>query len=363
MALQFLMDHHVARAITLGLRLRGVNVLTAYEDGSHEISDPELLDRATDLGRVLFSQDDDLLMGRPYNKPEQQQPYDRAVLALQGLAVGDALGGFFEFAGGNARQRIAERWTPTSPWRWTDDTQMAGAVVATLRRCMSIDQDVLAKELVARYERGRGYGLATRAMLTRMCKGADWRVEAASLFGGAGSFGNGAASRVPPVGAYFADDLGVALEQAARAAAVTHAHPEARAGAMAVSGAAVLVWQQRDAPPGRAALLDEVAALLPQSQVRDGVRRACELPESTAGEDAAAELGSGMLVSCQDTVPFALWCAADPRLTFAEAIWLTLSGLGDGDTTAAIVGGIVALRCGIDGIPLEWQQNCEPPPL
>ena len=61
MALKLYMDHHVARAITLGLRLRGIDVLTAYEDGTHEIRDPELLDRATELDRVLFSQDDDLL--------------------------------------------------------------------------------------------------------------------------------------------------------------------------------------------------------------------------------------------------------------------------------------------------------------
>ena len=31
MSLAFYMDHHVPRAITVGLRLRGVDVLTAYE--------------------------------------------------------------------------------------------------------------------------------------------------------------------------------------------------------------------------------------------------------------------------------------------------------------------------------------------
>ena len=55
------MDHHVPRAITTGLRLRGVDVLTAYEDGASELPDPALLDRASELGRVLFTQDDDLL--------------------------------------------------------------------------------------------------------------------------------------------------------------------------------------------------------------------------------------------------------------------------------------------------------------
>ena len=61
MALTFYMDHHVPRAITVGLRLRGIDVLTAYEDDRSELDDPQLLDRATELKRVLFTQDDDLL--------------------------------------------------------------------------------------------------------------------------------------------------------------------------------------------------------------------------------------------------------------------------------------------------------------
>jgi uncharacterized protein with PIN domain len=61
MPLKLYMDHHVPRAITMGLRLRQVDVVTAYEDQAHEIADADLLDRATNLGRVLFTQDDDLL--------------------------------------------------------------------------------------------------------------------------------------------------------------------------------------------------------------------------------------------------------------------------------------------------------------
>ena len=55
------MDQHIPRAIAEGLRLRGVDVMTAYEDGADKMEDAELLDRATKLGRVLFTQDDDLL--------------------------------------------------------------------------------------------------------------------------------------------------------------------------------------------------------------------------------------------------------------------------------------------------------------
>ena len=62
MAITLYMYHHVPRAITEGLRLREVDVITAWEDGTSEFDDPALLERATELGRALFSQDDDLLV-------------------------------------------------------------------------------------------------------------------------------------------------------------------------------------------------------------------------------------------------------------------------------------------------------------
>ena len=61
MSIKLYMDHHVDIAITSGLRRRGVDVLTCQEDGTTTWDDDRLLDRATQLGRVLFSQDDDLL--------------------------------------------------------------------------------------------------------------------------------------------------------------------------------------------------------------------------------------------------------------------------------------------------------------
>jgi hypothetical protein len=56
------MDAHVRRAISEALRVRGVDVRTAQEDGSARLLDPPLLDRALDLKRLLFTQDEDLLI-------------------------------------------------------------------------------------------------------------------------------------------------------------------------------------------------------------------------------------------------------------------------------------------------------------
>jgi hypothetical protein len=61
LSIKLYMDVHVKAAITEGLRKRGVEVLTAQEDGSRRLLDADLLNRATELGRVLFTQDKDLL--------------------------------------------------------------------------------------------------------------------------------------------------------------------------------------------------------------------------------------------------------------------------------------------------------------
>jgi hypothetical protein len=61
MAIALYMDVHIPKPITVGLRFRGVDVLTAQEDNADELSDCALLDRASLLGRVLFTFDDDLL--------------------------------------------------------------------------------------------------------------------------------------------------------------------------------------------------------------------------------------------------------------------------------------------------------------
>ncbi len=85
------MDHHVPRAITNGLRLRGVDVLTAHEDGASELRDPALLDRASELGRVLFTQDDDLLTEATHRQ-HRGQPFGGVIYAHQlRVPIGDCI--------------------------------------------------------------------------------------------------------------------------------------------------------------------------------------------------------------------------------------------------------------------------------
>jgi hypothetical protein len=82
MALSLYMDHHVPRAITVGLRLREVDVVTALEDGADTFDDPELLDRAQELKRVLFTQDDDLL-SEAVKRQREAVPFNGVIYAHQ----------------------------------------------------------------------------------------------------------------------------------------------------------------------------------------------------------------------------------------------------------------------------------------
>ncbi len=68
MSLAFYMDEHVPRSITTGLRLRDIDVLTVQEDGRTGFSDPQILDRATEIQRILFTQDDDFLVEAHYRQ-------------------------------------------------------------------------------------------------------------------------------------------------------------------------------------------------------------------------------------------------------------------------------------------------------
>ena len=84
---------------------------------------------------------------------------------------------------------------------------------------------------------------------------------------------------------------------------------------------------------------------------------------SASVAEAAYEFGNGSRVLALDTVPFALWVAATHLADYPAAITACVEAGGDVDTTAAIVGGIVAAYAtGPDGVPAVWRQRREPLP-
>ncbi|HZD57561.1 MAG TPA: ADP-ribosylglycohydrolase family protein [Anaerolineales bacterium] len=280
---------------------------------------------------------------------------DEALLSLEGLSVGDAFGEcFFTYPA----QMIAGRELPPGPWPWTDDTHMALSIVDVLRNHGRIDQDVLARAFGRRYQQDpyRGYAAGARILLGRVSEGEDWRQIAPGLFD-SGSYGNGAAMRVAPVGGFFAGEPEAAAEQARLSAEITHAHPEGQAGAMAVAAAAA-VAASGDWSDGQD-FIRKILPFVPQGLTREGIVLALEIFSEDL-EEVATQLGTGRKISAMDTVPFCLWCAAHNLASYEDALWQTVAGLGDRDTTCAIVGGIVALSA--RKIPIAWVRRREPLP-
>ncbi|MEU1851026.1 ADP-ribosylglycohydrolase family protein [Streptomyces sp. NPDC019990] len=283
---------------------------------------------------------------------------ERALAGLAGLAVGDALGS--QYVVPVNYPLLKRREVPSGLWQWTDDTEMAGSVVAVLAAHQRIDQDALARSFAEHHDVGRGYGPAVDRLLRLVREGGEWRELAAALFNGQGSWGNGAAMRIAPLGAWYADDPEQATHQAEISAYTTHQHREAVVGAMAVAAAAAFAAAP-GGPPGAGALLDGVIDLVPKSAVGAGLRRARDMLDYGDAATVAAVLGCGRRKTAHDTVPFALWSAARSLGDYEQAFWTTVQAGGDVDTTCAIVGGVIA--SGKAGAPpAEWVRRTEPVP-
>src|SRR5579872_3737649 len=164
---------------------------------------------------------------------------DRFAGCLLGLAVADSLGAPYE--GLTATDIFYQFGTPEDIVRnpsgdtlyYTDDTQMMIGVAETLIDCGEINEDRLCRAFVENYDPNRGYGQGARKIIDAMARGKDSRSLAATIFPG-GSFGNGAAMRVAPVGLLYRDRLDVLWEQARLSALPTHTHP------LGIEGAQIL---------------------------------------------------------------------------------------------------------------------------
>lgn len=286
--------------------------------------------------------------------------------SLEGLSVGDALGAQFFVPGSSVPDLLSGR-PPAAVWPWTDDTEMACSVYTELHDRGSVDRDALAAVFADRCEPYRGYSGGTVAVLHRIRDGLPWAEAAGALFDGRGSWGNGAAMRVAPLGAWFAGNPDRAAAEAARSAEITHRHPEAVIGAMAIAVAAGHAAATRETGCTAQELIDAVQPYLVDGRTATGIRRTRGLLGATVAE-AAYELGNGAQVSAQDTVPFTLWAAATYLTDYPAAVTACVEAGGDADTTAAIVGGIVAAHTGLGnhsgvrGVPPEWIAAREPLP-
>lgn len=268
---------------------------------------------------------------------------DRFTGCLLGLAIGDALGGKFE---AQSAEAIAARFAsidaliayPQDEIWYTDDTQMAIGVSEALIERGEIVEEVLCRAFVANYVPSRGYGRGARAVLDAMEDGRDYNQVAEQHFPG-GSYGNGAAMRVAPVGLVFRDDHVQLWEQARRSALPTHRHP------LGIEGAQLLA---------KAIAIASHMARFDHAAFFAGLVSACRSKDYRAKLEAAATVqtaehlaGLGNRIEALHSVPTAIASFALTPESFAATIGNVILLGGDTDTLAAMAGALSGAYLGV----------------
>jgi poly(ADP-ribose) glycohydrolase ARH3 len=181
---------------------------------------------------------------------------------------------------------------------------------------------------------------------------------ARDLFGGEGSYGNGAAMRVAPVGLFFhdADEL---YAQVRRSATVTHAHP------LGIDGAALIAWaiaRVVDLPPDHPLDRDAfVRGLIEFARTEEFRSRLEDMARSLAQEAPVDVVGTwlGPGVAAHRSVPFALYAFLRHPDDFEACFFCAALHSGDRDTVGAMAAAISGARLGVEAIPAPWRRKLE----
>ena len=273
---------------------------------------------------------------------------------LVGSAVGDALGSSFEGS-----------WSPEGKLenfsgRWTDDTHMMIGVAESLIENEGFDGRHMAETFVKNYEREpwRGYGPGPPRVFRWIKSGVAWNEAAKRLYGGAGSYGNGAAMRVAPVGLFYHDDLEQLCAVAYGQSQITHTHQLGMEGA-ALQAYAVALATNADPSSGLdpSAFLSELKDFTRNEVYRQKLERAEELLSETNKRGVARELGNG--VTAHYSVPTAIHSFLRYSDSFEESLVYAISLGGDTDTIGAMTGAISGAYHGAEAIPERWKSKLE----
>lgn len=272
---------------------------------------------------------------------------DRAMGALLGLAVGDAVGTTLEFRRRDTYKHLTDM-VGGGPFglkagEWTDDTAMALALAESLHFHPELDETDLMSRFVCWHEEGEysctglcfDIGITTRQALTRFKQSGNPIAGSTDPM----TAGNGSLMRLAPVAIRFWNDRDTLIDVAARQSKVTHGAREA------VDACIALAEMMADAIAGRPV----------EEFVRGGegpyAGAIGSILEGSWRGKQRDQLGSSGYVA--HSLETAVWCLATQK-TFMEAVLFAANLGDDADTTAAIVGQLQGAVWGAGSIPNDW---------
>jgi poly(ADP-ribose) glycohydrolase ARH3 len=235
---------------------------------------------------------------------------------------------------------------------YTDDTQMAIGVVEALLEETLPDEHTYARSFVANYQAWRGYGAGTRVTIDCLDSGMK-PVDAATIMFSDGSYGNGAAMRVAPIGVRFANEPDVITAQARESALATHRHPLGIDGAVLLAHGVAFAIRTAGEPFDRSAFFDLLDPLASTDAFKSKLRAARE------ANSPETRLALGNTIRAQESVPTALACFASDPDHFVAAVGGAILLGGDTDTIAAMTGAMAGARLGEAAIPSVWLDALE----
>jgi poly(ADP-ribose) glycohydrolase ARH3 len=275
--------------------------------------------------------------------------------ALLGTAVGDALGAPVE---GRSMEKVRSVYGEEKVWtmvngRYTDDTEMMIGVAESLIRIRGFNGADMARTFIQNFDVKRGYGPGSTGALRMIREGENWDTASKKLFGGEGSYGNGAAMRIAPVGLFYYDDTAALREAAYKSSMITHSHELGKEGAALQAFAVALAVRGQ-----KEGMLSELEAFVQNSVYKEKIRLIGLLLEKAppTKKEVIAKLGNGM--AAFNSVPTAIHSFLHAG-SFEEGVVSAVSLGGDTDTIGAMSGAISGAYYGDSAIPREWVKQLE----
>jgi poly(ADP-ribose) glycohydrolase ARH3 len=218
-----------------------------------------------------------------------------------------------------------------------------------------INQQSLVQRFLKRFSPWRGYGGGMLEVIEQWKDGCDIENAARSMYGGIGSFGDGAAMRAGPVSPFFGlHEIEQLAEQIRLSSFLTHTHPLGLAGAVMQAHAVLLALNDVPADEWLTRLFSFPTESVFKIKL-ETVKKSLERQASP--HEAAREIGNGS--DALEAVPAAIFAALRHPDSFADAVLDGISMGGDTDTIGAMTGAIAGARFSVKGIPQDWLAKLE----